>query len=691
MFDSLQLAAIGSAAVLDAVLLIALLEKPNRRRVALWMLWMTGATFLFHAGSFFHHLLARAGTPWALALDRAAMLTMASGLLLLPAAMLHGGLRLATSGVQMRPTRDWRFALPYGTLLALLPIAAAIRPETSREFLSLLQPFRTVYVVWFVAVSITASACYLQLRSRPEAAAHRGFLTALPVILIVSAILIAAGALYGVDAWPQAADAIALGLTLLPLATVILFIYYVMRFGLLQLLLERSLVYGAIVLAFLLVHQLVIADVRDALSEQFRINFAILEGIAAAALILLYAPFRQRVAEGLRYLGGTRADVTRARARELSAHITAATGQPTTRFIASVSDEIRDVFDLSGVAIALSGPQPTQAGLSREGGSLHAGELAGLIKDRGLRYVSAWDSDHPRTIWLLDELDFTAAVLIEHGDVFGIMLLGTRSGQQRVGEEEFNAIILLAEQLGVTLQLEHLQAQRIATERRVMQQEKLSTLGLLAGSIAHEVRNPLSSIKAITTVMAEDLGSDSEHAEDLQLVLSEIDRLSKTTSQLLAFARSEPHEFADVRPAEVLGQTLQLLSHIAKRENIRITADLNAGEETVSADVTALREIYFNLLTNSLDAAGSGGSIVVTCTRENGHVVTRVRDDGPGIAAEIQDRLFEPFATTKADGTGLGLYIVGRHVRELGGEIHCETTAGAGTEFTLKLPCGEST
>ena len=685
MFEDIRLAAIGSATVLDAVLLIALLEKPNRRHVAIWMWLMTAATLVFHAGSFVHYLLTQAETDWALTIDRFAMIAMSGGLLVLPAAILHGCLRVTQTGINLSPARDWRYTLLYLPVLLVVPIAAAVDPERSRDFLASVDAFRRPYVAYFLATTIVAAILYYRLRSQPAFQVHKRFLTGLSITLVASGVLTAVGTWYGIEAWPRAADAIKLAMTLVPMATVILFIYYVLRFGLLSLLVERTLVYGAIVLAFLLIHELIFTDIRDQLSNRYRVNFAVVEGVAAVALILLYAPFRQRVSEGLRYLAGARVETTRVRTRDLSARMTAMTGQPVERIIGTVADEVRAAFALSDVRIALLKPEAVHSG-SQPLELDSANRLADQLRDSGTRCATVWKANDPASLGFLDQLEATGGILLDHGDTFGVLLTGTKPAHQRISDEELNALVLLADQLAVTLQLERMQAERIATERRAIQQEKLSTLGLLAGSIAHEVRNPLSSIKAITTVMAEDLGGESEHAEDLKLILSEIDRLSTTTSQLLAFARSEPQRETNVRPAEILQQTLQLMRHVAKRDDIEIAVDVTANGQTIVGDINALREIYFNLIKNSIEAAGSGGKVAVTCAVEEDNVVTRVSDNGPGIAPEIQDRLFEPFATTKSDGTGLGLYIVGRHVRELGGEIHCETTGDSGTEFTLKLP-----
>lgn len=685
MFEDVRLTAIGLATVLDAVLLIAIAERSNRHRVATWMWWMIGSTLVFHAGSFVHHLIADAAGSWADSIDWASMVCMAFGLLVLPAAMVHGSARLCVTGLDHTPDRDWRFGLLYAPVVMLFPVAYRLQTSDNRQFLELVAWIRKPYTAYFFLASVCAAIGFLVLRNRDEFHHRRGLLLTLATTFLISAAVVILGVWIGLEHFPTLAPAMTLTMTMMPAVTVVLVLYYIHRFGLFQLLLERSLVYGAILIAFLLFHAMVFSGLRDELSDRFRIDFAIVEGIAIIALVLLYAPFRQRVSEGLRYLAGTRVEKTRVETRELSALMTRLVGQPTPVILARVVDDIRKAFNIEHICIAVNEPERHAfPELSEQ--QLQSSEwLASRIRGHG-EPATFWNLSDGATLEKLDEFDASMAILLDHNEIAGVMTVGNKPGNEPLSDEERNALVLLADQLAVTLQLDRTQSQRLAAERRAVQQEKLSTLGLLAGSIAHEIRNPLSSIKAITSVMAEDLGSESEHAEDVRLILSEIDRLTATTTQLLAFARSEPQSESQVRPAQILKQTLHLMRHVAKRDNIALTADIRADRETVTGDVNALREIYFNLVKNSLEAAGPDGSVSVSCVVEDMHVVTRVADDGPGIAPEIQDRLFEPFATTKAEGTGLGLYIVGRHVRELGGEIHCCTTADNGTEFTLKLP-----
>jgi signal transduction histidine kinase len=234
-----------------------------------------------------------------------------------------------------------------------------------------------------------------------------------------------------------------------------------------------------------------------------------------------------------------------------------------------------------------------------------------------------------------------------------------------------------------------IEARRRAAERRAIQNEKLSTLGLIASSIAHEVKNPLSSIKTIATVMAEDLGDRDPHAEDLRLIIGEVDRLSATAGNLLEFARPAANGAAAGSVADAIERTARLLRHRAGQKDVELRVEVAAELPPVRADGDSLREIFLNLVLNSIEAAGRGGTVTVSCRRSNGGLLAEVRDDGPGIPPEARERIFEPFFTTRADGTGLGLAIVARRVRELGGEVSFESEAGKGSTFAVKLPVEE--
>ena len=178
----------------------------------------------------------------------------------------------------------------------------------------------------------------------------------------------------------------------------------------------------------------------------------------------------------------------------------------------------------------------------------------------------------------------------------------------------------------------------------------------------------------------------SEHAEDLQMILGEIDRLANTTTELLEFARPDKHDGNNAALSTATGTTLRLLSQLARQQGVTLDVQLADDLPAAQASPTAVREIVFNLVGNAIEAAGSGGRVTLACEHDEAGLQIEVCDDGPGIADDVRPRIFEPFVTTKTSGSGLGLHVVARRVRESGGTIDCESPPGGGTRFRVRLP-----
>ncbi|MFM9963231.1 MAG: sensor histidine kinase [Planctomycetaceae bacterium] len=689
MLSDLQLFGLGAAAVVDTVLLLALIERPNRRHVAIWMVALMTAAWLLHSGSFIHTLLVAVTHPWPLRVNAFAMMAMSLGLLLMPSSLLHGAIRLWHTGVEAKPRGDARYGLCYLPVLALGPMARNVFAEPKGEYLNLVAAFTTPYVGWLCATNLIAAATFWRLRRRVVLPQAASFFRGMAAMLCSLSLLVVFVVFVAIPQWPEQTGLWQLAASLSPVLPALLFAYHVVRFGFVPLVVERTLVYGAVLAAVLLFHHLAVADVSNRLTEQLRVDFAIVEAVAAAALIIGYQPLRQRVAEALRYLLGSHVAGVREQTRQLAARMSEGIDQPVDRWLTSIIAEVRTLFGVEHAGTWLFGDGERVIGLATSGSALSVEQavlMQQLVVVSRQRVLTRFTANAPTAQSLLSETGTSAAIVFDHRDLRGLLVLGRKPFNQELDDEELSSLALLTEQLAVTLRNARLQQDRLAAERRALRQEKLSTLGLLASSIAHEIKNPLSSIRTISTVMAEDLGADSPHAEDLRLIISEIDRLAATTRQLLEFARPAPAASDTCVPRELLGRTLRILRHLAQQKGVRLETVFDDEPVAVRADPESLGEVFFNLISNSIDAAGTGGLVSVSCRSETKGVIVQIRDTGAGLPSEVQDHLFEPFVTTKLDGTGLGLYIVGRRIRELGAEIRCDSTPGQGTSFEVRLP-----
>ncbi len=690
MFDDLRIFCIGMAAVVDTALLLTLLDRRNWPNLATPILLLALGGWLFHVSAFVHLMLAGATLGWAPALQWIAATAMAAGLAVMPSALLHGVVRLWETGFEVKGVNRWRHAVLYLPLLLVAPAASLLWNQPGNAFLTNLAPLVVPFTCWCIAAIVGAVIAMVAMRKRFERPEFRRFLKwSAAALAIVAALLLAVFAI-DLRLWPGGSGVMLLALTMAPLIPALLFAFFVIRYNFMRLMLEQTLVYGAIVVGFLLFHRVFVGDMTDALRQRYGIDFGIVVGLLVIVLVLAYRPLRERASEALRYLMGSRVATVRQRARQMSVdmsrHAEDDPRQLLQWFVNSAVQTLEVPFAAGWLFSSDAEPMTASSAADDTFNHRDAEELFEQLDRHKLAACSRFTAPNAAVLDALKEHSAGLAVRLANDRHRAIFIFGRRDFAAHLGDEETSAVVLLVEQFGVTLQNRLLRQQTLAAERRVMENEKLATLGLLASCLAHEVKNPLSSIKTIATVVAEQIGPDHAHAEDFEMLLNEVDRLAASTSELLGFARpAEPGKPCKSLP-EALEASIRLLGHEARKQGIDVRTEIDRDIPPLAADENAVREILLNLLGNSIDAAGDGGVVEVTCRRNGRYAVASFADNGPGIAAEVQDRLFEPFSTTKEKGTGLGLYIVDRRVRELGGEILCETAAGRGTTFTVKLP-----
>jgi signal transduction histidine kinase len=288
-------------------------------------------------------------------------------------------------------------------------------------------------------------------------------------------------------------------------------------------------------------------------------------------------------------------------------------------------------------------------------------------------------------------------------EVFAIRQSGHSVGTLRVkphgamlSGETAAALEFLCEQLPGALDLCRLIEEKLQLERELAERERLAVLGQMAASISHNLKNPLGSMKTILQVQLESPEMPESMRAETKMILEEIGRLSAKLNQLLQFSR--PAVIGDVRPAkcdatEVAREVVGVLRPEAQRKGVALEFHPAATAMRVAISKEALNDILTNLVVNALDAASRGGHVLVETSQEDGNGLLAVEDDGPGVAADLREKILQPFFTTKTQGTGLGLAIVARRVSDAGGKLEFESPAknGRGTRFLVWLPLGEET
>jgi two-component system NtrC family sensor kinase len=254
-------------------------------------------------------------------------------------------------------------------------------------------------------------------------------------------------------------------------------------------------------------------------------------------------------------------------------------------------------------------------------------------------------------------------------------------------EDELNALLANLEE-----QVEARTADLRAAQEQLVRTEKLSSLGKLSASVAHEINNPLAGIltfaKLISRTLAEGPPDDARRAvlqRNLGLVEREAQRCSAIVRNLLDFARERPLTVKEVDANAAVEEALSLIANQVSIQGVTIEREL-APLPPVRADYGQLRQAFVNVAMNACEAMGRGGRLHIVSRAAGGGVELTFADTGPGMSPELVNRIFDPFFTTKEKGTGLGLSVVYGIVQRHGGTIDVQSAEGKGTTFTFRLP-----
>ncbi|MBF0410802.1 MAG: PAS domain S-box protein [Candidatus Riflebacteria bacterium] len=228
--------------------------------------------------------------------------------------------------------------------------------------------------------------------------------------------------------------------------------------------------------------------------------------------------------------------------------------------------------------------------------------------------------------------------------------------------------------------------QIIKLEDQLKRADRLSALGVLAAGIAHEIRNPLTGIKMIVQLLSTEFTEGDPKCEPIKIIQTEIERLERIIVNLLDFAKPTKPHVLEFSLSEILKGCLMLLQNQMNKMRLHLKTEYPDEIPSLKGDPNQLKQVFLNILSNAIQASHSGGTLGIRVERSDNYVVTSITDTGIGIKSELLRAIFDPFITTKEDGTGLGLSVALRIVEEHGGRIDVESSPGVGSKFSVYLP-----
>jgi two-component system, NtrC family, sensor histidine kinase HydH len=269
----------------------------------------------------------------------------------------------------------------------------------------------------------------------------------------------------------------------------------------------------------------------------------------------------------------------------------------------------------------------------------------------------------------------------QYAEIILFFLVGTTTGvladRERRRRQELQA---------TTEQLSKVYRELQDSFEQLKRADRLSAIGELSASLAHEIRNPLGSIEGAAQILEQPQTSEEMRLEFLGVIRKECRRLNRLLTNLLDFARPRPPEFQEIDVRPVVDSVVALLSHTAEQNRIQLRKHVSASLSPVESDSEQLKQVLLNLTINAIQAMPGGGEIEISTAQKNTGIVIAVRDQGAGIPAENVDKIFDPFFTTKDSGTGLGLSVAHQIIVQHGGVITAERNVDRGMTFSVMIP-----
>jgi signal transduction histidine kinase len=451
----------------------------------------------------------------------------------------------------------------------------------------------------------------------------------------------------------------------------VLLAYYIYRYRYLEIIIEESLVVVTFATSVLTVYVFGIRTIGDWLTQNYAVRPGLVEALLILALALFAAPFRGWLAQRFQKLFERETALYKQIVSRIGSH--AGQYKDLVDLLHFVEERTTDVLGLRQLKIFVNGDL---------GGSDNQQPWMDQVLERSREVGWKALEDDP----LLAEKSFKLAYPLRREDrVAGLLAVDAASGS--LTPDARSVIGMLADQVAIAIDDSRLMEENVRLERELAERERLASLGRMAATVAHEIKNPLSAIKSIAQVMREDEKLSKEYARDLSLIVGETDRLSQSVTQLLSFARRESPSEQPLAMTELMQSMVDLFHANAKEQGIGIEYKVTHDAQLSGKSVSVLRDALSNLLLNALQATSAGGKVALAANIAGKEVLISVEDTGPGIAAELREQIWEPFFTTRQRGTGLGLAIVRKRVQEVGGTASLDASRnGRGALFYLRVP-----
>jgi len=495
------------------------------------------------------------------------------------------------------------------------------------------------------------------------------------------------------------------------LPTIIL-TYYIYRYNYLDFVIRRGILYSLLITTIVLLYLFGVQALTDFIGDRFALRSSMLESLFILALVFAFRPFRTQTAVVLDRFFFKEREIYKGVYRDLTQQLRGGRVRDMPILLRHIVESLKKTMELEHASLLFFEEEGDSYRITASTLPFKVSDLTQILEYIESQKLKVLNQTEVEVEEVLREMENAGASTIipiyAEQELLGLLILGKKASNRRIHSEELDMLLLLASQLTTEIQNMHLVEEKVKLEREMVKNEKFMALGRLSASVAHQVKNPLSSIKIITQVLREDLEPGDPREEDLTLIINEVNKLTRVVNQLLEFAKPvKSKAVVESNLAQVVDEVVILMQYEANQSKIKIEKDIQKELPLLLANRMTLQDIFSNLVQNSIQAMEKkeGGQISIKSYypslsfQENGKPIStencltlEIRDEGDGISPENLENIFEPFYTTKQQGTGLGLPIVKQRINNIGGHItvrscHEENSElSSGTAVLLWLP-----
>lgn len=693
LYEIISLIGFILGTILHIVLSILIVQRKHKTKGEFIFLFLVISVAMWHFGntvSLFSFLLFRKSLS---SVNFIADAISYAGIGFMPSLLLHTAVSFLFEN-NPHIKKSLQRLIIIGIYLPVVPFLRVIKNFIELSDSSLPTPaihYVKPFVCWLILSLFISAGISRWVSKMGDEKEERKFHLAIFWVVTIIAVFIGFTVLLNGNRIPYAGDYLVLVSMLSSIFPSIIFAYYVYRYNYMEFVLRRSAFYSFLTLILICLYYFGIKQLTKYLERQYLVNAKMLEAVFVINLVFWFPTLREIIQRLLRKLMFYRTIDSEYLLNELSHVISTDPLIHFTKLLKHVVESIQKATAIKTTNLLLFKSERIQIIGDKRYVPISLGNIYHIIQFFAHGEFIVLNRYEVKDVSVINEMRLLDAIFIfpifVNRKLTGLLSLGRAKRVMQIASDNLDQLMIIANEIGSAVEKSKIIEEKLALERKMYENEKLSSLGRLSTSVAHEVKNPLSSIKAIVQVMREDIRKNDHLQEDLAIIVDEIDRLTKVVNQLLQFAKPGSDTKTSVRVGSVIHSTLVVLNHEAKQNKITTMSHIPSDLPSLTADEGALKEIFFNLFLNAIQAMPSGGEIHIHAhfQPESQTIQVTVADTGPGIPQESVQKIFEPFYTTKQTGTGLGLSIVKKKLEDMEATIDVKSNV-QGASFVINFP-----